>query len=147
MRDLKDGIRSLVRIDFFGHVHKHFRGSAAEERCANEAHVLKVLEERGCPFVPQLLEYNPEEVFIITTNCGRNADNITKAKADALFQKLEAEYGVRHGDAEPRNVTYSPKLGSFCLIDFELAEVLPWEKKESADPSEDEKPFCLELDD
>jgi hypothetical protein len=32
---------------------------------------------------------------------------------------------VRHLDAEPRNITYSDKMGRFCIIDFELAEILP----------------------
>ena len=32
---------------------------------------------------------------------------------------------MRHLDAEPRNITYSDKLGRFCIIDFELAEILP----------------------
>ena len=41
------------------------------------------------------------------------------------FAKLERDYGVRHLDAEPRNITYSDKLGCFCIIDFELAEILP----------------------
>jgi tRNA A-37 threonylcarbamoyl transferase component Bud32 len=49
----------------------------------------------------------------------------SKGKADQLFAKLEREYGIRHLDAEPRNITYSDKLGCFCIIDFELAEVLP----------------------
>jgi hypothetical protein len=50
---------------------------------------------------------------------------LSKAKSDKLFAKLEREYGVRHLDAEPRNITYSDKLGEFCIIDFELAEILP----------------------
>lgn len=126
MRDLKDGIRSLVRIDYFGHVHKYFRGTEAAERCANEAKVLKVLEERACPYVPRLLEHYPEGNYIVTSNCGKNADNISREKSDSLYQELEADFGIRHGDAEPRNITYNPRLGRFCIIDFELAEILPW---------------------
>jgi len=122
---LKDGIRSQVRIDFNGNVHKRLRGTGAAERYATEVAVLKVLMERGCPYVPQLLEEHPEELYFVTTNCGRPADQITKDKADRIFAKLEREYGVRHLDAEPRNITYSDKLGCFCVIDFELAEILP----------------------
>lgn len=125
MRELKDGIRSLVRIDFYGNVHKTFRGTDADKRSANEARVLKVLEERGCPYVPRLLEYIPEENYIVTTNCGRPADMISRRKSDELFEELKTTYGVIHDDPEPRNVTYSPKLGMFCVIDFELAQVLP----------------------
>ena len=112
---LKDGIRSNVRIDFYGNVHKRLRGTDADKRYATEVAVLKVLEERGCPYVPRLLEEHPEELYFVST----------KEKADKLFAKLEREYGVRHLDAEPRNITYSAQLGSFCIIDFELAEILP----------------------
>ena len=122
---LKDGIRSQVRIDFNGHVHKRLRGTDAEKRYATEVEVLKVLEQRGCPYVPRVLEEHPEELYFVSTNCGKPATQISKEKADKLFAKLEAEYGVRHLDAEPRNITYSDKLGCFCIIDFELAEILP----------------------
>ena len=139
MRDLKDGIRSLVRIDYFGHVHKHFRGTDAEARCANEAEVLKVLKERNCPFVPELLEYDPDKISIVTTNCGRNAENITREKSDSLFQELERDYGVRHGDAESRNITYNHRLGRFCIIDFELAEILPWSPPEKTEEKKEQE--------
>jgi hypothetical protein len=122
---LKDGIRSQVRIDFQGHVHKRFRGTGAAERYATEVASLKVLEQRGCPYVPRLLEEHPEELYFVSTNCGKPATQISKQKADKLFAKLERDYGVRHLDAEPRNITYSDKLGEFCIIDFELAEILP----------------------
>ncbi len=122
---LKDGIRSNVRIDFYGHVHKRLRGTDAENRYATEVAVLKVLEERNCPYVPRLLEEHPEELYFVSTNCGRPADQISKEKSAKLFAQLERDYGVRHLDAEPRNITYSDKLGCFCIIDFELAEILP----------------------
>jgi hypothetical protein len=123
---LKDGIRSTVRIDFHGNVHKRLRGTDAEQRYAMEVAVLKVLEERGCPYVPRLLAEYPEELYFVSTNCGKPATQISKEKSDQLFAKLERDYGVRHLDAEPRNITYSDKLGTFCIIDFELAEVLPF---------------------
>ena len=122
---LKDGIRSNVRIDFYGHVHKRFRGTDADKRYAMGVAVLKVLEERGCPYVPRLLEEYPEELYFVSTNSGKVATQISKGKADQLFAKLEREYGIRHLDAEPRNITYNDKLGCFCIIDFELAEILP----------------------
>ncbi len=125
LEPLKDGIRSQVRIDFYGNVHKRLRGTAADERYATEVAVLKVLEERGCPYVPRLLEEHPEENYFVSTNCGKPATQISKEKADALYAALERDYGVRHLDAEPRNITYSDKLGRFCIIDFELAEILP----------------------
>ncbi len=124
-KPLKDGIRSSVRIDFEGNVHKRLRGTDADKRYATEVKVLKVLEERGCPYVPRLLEEHPEELYFVSTNCGHLATQITKKKADKLFAKLEREYGVRHLDAEPRNITYDDKRGHFCVIDFELAEILP----------------------
>lgn len=125
LEPLKDGIRSLVRIDFYGNVHKRLRGTDADKRYATEVEVLKVLEKRGCPYVPRLLEEHPEELYFVSTNCGKLATQISKEKADKLFEKLEREYGVRHLDAEPRNITYNDKMGAFCIIDFELAEILP----------------------
>lgn len=122
---IKDGLRSHVRIDFYGNVHKRMRGSDVENRYATEVKVLKVLEERGCPYVPKVVEEHPEEFYFVSTNCGRPAPQITKEKADSLFAALERDYGVRHLDAEPRNITYSDKHGRFCIIDFELAEILP----------------------
>ena len=125
MKELKDGIRSLVRIDFQGHVHKQFRGTSADTRFANEVAVLKALEDRGAPNVPQLLGHDSDTLTIVTTNCGSPAPLITREKATALFQELEDKYGIKHDDPEPRNVTYSPHQGQFCLIDFELSEILP----------------------
>ena len=122
---LKDGLRSQVRVDIRGNVHKRFRGTDAEKRYATEVAVLKVLEERGCPNVPRLLEEHPEELYFVSTNCGRPVPQLRRERADELFAELECRYGVRHLDAEPRNVTYSDRLGCFCLIDFELAEILP----------------------
>ena len=132
MKELKDGIRSRVHIDFKGHVHKQFRGTDRDKRFANEVEVLKVLEERGCENVPRLLGHDPETLTLITTNCGAPAPLITKEKATALFDELEALYGIRHDDPEPRNVTYSQQLGRFCLIDFELSEILPEPVKPSS---------------
>ena len=90
-----------------------------------EVSVLKELEVRGCDYVPRLLEEHPEELYFVSTNCGKPADQISKEKSDQLFAILERDFGVRHLDAEPRNITYSANLGCFCIIDFELAEILP----------------------
>lgn len=125
MRELKDGLRAEVRLDWTNRVHKRFRGSGAEERYATEVKVLKVLEERGCPNVPHLLEEHPEELYFVTSSCGQPAHNISKRRAAELFAELEQKYGVRHLDAEARNITYDPHSGRFCIIDFELAEILP----------------------
>jgi len=125
VKELKDGIRSHVRIDFKGNVHKTFRGHHKAQRCENEVRILRALESRSCPYVPRLLEYYPEQHYIVTTNCGQPAPDISRPKSDILFADLESEYGVRHDDPEPRNVTYCQQLGRFCLIDFELATLLP----------------------
>ncbi len=125
MRDLKDGIRALVRLDFQGRVHKTFRGTDNDKRFEQECLVLKALEERGCDYVPRLLEAHPEELRIVTTSCGAPAPALSEKKAQSLFAALERDFGILHDDPFPRNVTYSPQLGRFCLIDFELATILP----------------------
>ncbi|HCC21424.1 MAG TPA: serine/threonine protein phosphatase [Verrucomicrobiales bacterium] len=124
MRPLKDGIRSLVKIDFYGNVHKYFRGTDKETRFATEIRILKSLEERGCKFVPKYIDSNESELHLVTSNCGAPAPDVSQKKCDQLFAKLETEFGVRHDDPFPRNVTYDAKIGQFCVIDFELATLL-----------------------
>jgi len=123
MNQVKDTLRATVRLGYDGRVHKQFRGPKAEERFATEVKVLRHLEERGCPFVPRLLEADPENLKIVTTNCGSRVDHLDDARCRELFDEL-LEYGVRHEDAEMRNVTYRQSDGRFCLIDFEFATVL-----------------------
>ena len=131
MRDVKDTLRALVRISYDGRVFKTFRGPKAEERFANEVRVLRYLEQRGCPFVPRLLESDPAELRIITTNCGARVEHLDEARTRELFAELE-KFGVRHEDADMRNVTYRQSDGRFCLIDFEFATILP-DAEKSAD--------------
>lgn len=124
MEQVKDTLRATVRIGFDGRVHKTFRGPKAEERFANEVRVLRHLEAQGCSFVPRLLESNPSKLSIITTNCGSRVDHLDEERMRELYTELH-KYGVRHDDAEMRNVTYRRSDGRFCLIDFEFATILP----------------------
>lgn len=123
MRDAKDTLYAKVHITFDGSVHKTFRGPMRKERFENEVRVLKFLEAKGCEFVPKLLEFNDDELKIITTNVGTIVDRMSTEKQDKLFAELES-YGVQHDDAAIRNVTYNSRLGRFCVIDFEFATIL-----------------------
>jgi tRNA A-37 threonylcarbamoyl transferase component Bud32 len=124
MLDVKDTARALVRISYDGRVFKSFRGPKAAERFANEVKILRHLEARGCPFVPRLLEADPTQLRMVTTNCGSRVEHLDEARARELFAQLEP-YGVRHDDPDKRNVTYRQSDGQFCLIDFEFATLLP----------------------
>ena len=123
MTVVKDTLRAIVRVGYDGRVYKTFRGPKAEERFANEVRVLKYLEERGCPFVPRLLEHDPDQLKIVTTSCGTRVDHLDAERTRELFEEL-LQYGVRHDDADVRNVTYRRSDGRFCLIDFEFATIL-----------------------
>lgn len=123
MHEVKDTARALVRIGYDGRVHKSFRGHQAQERFKNEVLVLKYLENRGCPFVPRLLEVDPEALKIVTDNCGTRVDHLNEERMKELFAELET-YGVRHDDAFMRNITYRASDGRFCIIDFEFATLL-----------------------
>lgn len=133
MRELKDGLRSHVRLDWNNQVHKTFRGSDALVRYQTEIAALKTLEARGCPNVPRLLQENPDELCFVSTSCGESAPSITSKKVAQLFADLEINYGVRHLDPERRNITYDSHRGGFCIIDFELCEILP--EPQTQDPS------------
>lgn len=124
MLTLKDTKRATVRLTFDGRVIKDYHGPKAEERFTNEVKILRFLETRGCPFVPKLLESDPERLRIVTSSCGSRVDYLDEKRTKDLFAELEA-YGVRHDDPEMRNVTYREKDGRFCVIDFEFAIILP----------------------
>ncbi len=123
MHEMKDTARALVRIGYDGRGHKTFRGHQARERFDHEVRVLRHLEQRGCTFVPRLLEVEPEQLKIVTTNCGSRVDHLNADRQKELFAELE-QYGVRHEDRELRNITYRASDGRFCLIDFEFATLL-----------------------
>jgi tRNA A-37 threonylcarbamoyl transferase component Bud32 len=123
MHEIKDTARALVRIGYDGRVHKSFRGHQAKERFENEVRVLKYLEARGCNFVPRVLEIEPENLKITTTNCGKIVDHLNEERMKELYAEVES-FGVRHEDPYLRNVTYRVSDGRFCLIDFEFATIL-----------------------
>lgn len=123
MQEVKDTARALVRIGYDGRVHKTFRGHLARERFQHEVRVLRRLEERGCTFVPRLIEVDPENLKIVTTHCGRRVDSLNPERQKEIFAELE-KYGVRHEDRDLRNITYRIADGRFCIIDFEFATLL-----------------------
>ena len=124
---VKDTLRATVRIGYDGRVYKQFRGPKARERFENEVRVLTYLEQRQCPFVPRLLESDPGELRIVTTSCGNRVEHLDEERTRELFMELY-QYGVRHDDAEVRNVTYRQTDGRFCIIDFEFATIIGEEK-------------------
>jgi tRNA A-37 threonylcarbamoyl transferase component Bud32 len=123
MQEMKDTARAMVRIGFDGRVHKTYRGTRARERFEHELRVLKHLEERGCTFVPRVLEADAENLKLVTTNCGGRVDHMGEERQKEIFAELE-QYGVRHEDRALRNITYRTSDGRFCIIDFEFATLL-----------------------
>jgi tRNA A-37 threonylcarbamoyl transferase component Bud32 len=124
MLKVKDTLRATVHLSFDGRVFKAYHGPDAPTRFANEVRVLRHLAARGCNWVPRLLEADAKNLRIVTTNCGARVEHIDSDRARQLFAELE-EFGVRHEDADPRNITYRFSDGRFCLIDFEFATILP----------------------
>jgi len=117
---MKNTPRSTVHIGFDGRVHKRFSGKYAQERFENEVRILRYLEKQGCEFVPRVLHDESEELYLVTSNVGAIVQSISSSKLKGLFTELES-FGVIHDDPFARNVTYSPQLGRFCIIDFEFA--------------------------
>ncbi|HEY1663989.1 MAG TPA: serine/threonine protein phosphatase [Verrucomicrobiae bacterium] len=124
MLKVKDTLRSTVHLTYDGRVIKVYHGPKADERFANEIRVLRHLEAAGCGFVPRLLESDEKKLRIITSNCGSRVDHLDAERTRELFSELE-KFGVRHDDADMRNVTYRLADGRFCVIDFEFATILP----------------------
>lgn len=124
MLRVKDTLRSTVHLTFDGRVIKTYHGPDAQTRFDTEVKVLRFLEEKGCPFVPRLLEADPTKIRITTSNCGVRVEHLDEERRKELFQELE-QYGVRHDDPDQRNVTYRQTDGRFCIIDFEFATLLP----------------------
>jgi len=124
MLKVKDTLRATVHLSFDGQVLKAYHGPDASKRFANEVRVLRHLAARGCNWVPRLLEADEKNLRIVTTNCGARVEHIDAERARQLFAELE-KFGVRHDDADPRNITYRFSDGRFCLIDFEFATILP----------------------
>ena len=124
MLQVKDTLRATVNLTFDGRVIKVYHGPNAEERFNNEVRVLRHLTARGCNFTPNLLEADPTQLRIVTTNCGSRVEHLDEQRRQELFSELE-DYGVRHDDPDMRNVTYRQSDGRFCIIDFELATILP----------------------
>jgi len=124
MLKVKDTLRATVNLTFDGRVIKVYHGPDAQARFAKEVAVLRHLEARGCSFVPRLLEVDPAQLKIVTTNCGTRVEHLDDQRARELFAELET-FGVRHDDPDPRNITYRQSDGRFCIVDFELATLLP----------------------
>lgn len=124
MLKVKDTLRATVHLTFDGRVIKAYHAAKARERFENEVRMLQLLEARGCPFVPRLLEADEAKLQVITTNCGTRVDRLDEKRMKEIFDELE-KFGVRHDDPDIRNVTYRFSDGRFCVIDFEFATLLP----------------------
>lgn len=124
MLQVKDTLRATVHLSFDGRVFKTYHGADAQTRFDNETRVLRLLEARGCAFVPRLLDADPVKLRICTSNCGTRVEHLDDQRAKELFAELE-QFGVRHDDPDIRNVTYRQSDGRFCVIDFEFATILP----------------------
>lgn len=123
MEEAKNTARAVVHIGYDGRVHKYFKGPQARERYENEVRVLRFLEAHSCSFVPKIVENDDRKLYLVTTSCGARVDHMSDKKKEQIFAELE-QFGVRHDDAEVRNITYSSLLGRFCVIDFEFATIL-----------------------
>lgn len=121
---VKDTLRATVKLTYDGRVVKAYHGPEAHARFLHEVEILRLLEARGCKFVPRLLETNEQELYIVTTSCGARVEHLDAERMRQLFAELE-KFGVHHDDPDMRNVTYRQTDGRFCLVDFEFATILP----------------------
>jgi len=127
------GLRTRVVLADDLYIMKTFIGKKAEERFRNECSVLSYLNQRGCPFVPKVLECDEETLTVKIDYCGEpflksketeEYKKIIEKRIFALFEELEKVYNVKHNDKELRNANIN-KNGEIFIIDFELSEVIP----------------------
>ena len=124
MEVLKDDERSIVHVMDDGNVHKQFKHIDEEDtlkRFNNEVNVLRFLEEKGCDFVPRLIDVNEDELSIVMTHCGGGVNRLSNKRFQEIFKKLET-YGIRHHDMRFPNITY--KNRKFFVIDFEKSSFI-----------------------
>ena len=124
MQKVKDTLRATVNLSYDGRVFKIYHGPDAEKRFANEVRILRHLEARGCDFVPRLLEADAKQLRIITTNCGSRVEHLDRTGHEGIVCGTGKIWrpARRPGHAQ-RDLPLSD--GRFCLIDFELATILP----------------------
>jgi hypothetical protein len=130
MLQVKDTLRSTVkRLSFDGRAFKTYHGPDALD-------ALNAKEVRGVApswkltdvgFVPQA----PRRRFATSS---RSSPATAASRVEHLDDKRSpagtvrrnwSPYGVRHDDPDMRNVTYRQSDGRFCIVDFELATILP----------------------
>ncbi len=109
-------------------MYKTYHGPGqARARFTNEVRILRHLEARGWRgSSPACSKPIPSSFQIITTNCSiapRGASGRGTPGRNCLPNW--STFGVRHDDADMRNVTYRQSDGRFCVIDFELAAITP----------------------
>jgi hypothetical protein len=71
-----------------------------------------------------VIEVYPEELRLVTSNCGQRVEHISEKRVRELYSDLEQQFQVRHDDPYARNITYRTSTGDLCLIDFEFATIL-----------------------
>ena len=135
MDQVKDTLRATVRLSYDGRVFKTFRGPHARERFENEGRVLRHLEVRGCPFVPRLLEADPETLRIVTTNCGTRVERIDPPRRG----NLRVAVPLRRAPRRRRDAQHhlQPRTGNFCVIDFEFARIFDGPTPPPPQPADD----------
>lgn len=121
---LSDSIKSIISFRPDNTVVKRYIGEGNRILFENEIKILRFLEEKGCDFVPKIISVDSEKLMFVMDNCGVRARNLTKEIQDQLFLDLEKKYGVKHNDADPRNVVYNIINNRFYIIDFELSTII-----------------------
>ena len=73
--------------------------------------------------ITQVIGYVPIQPMFAGHVIGIRDGHVIGTRINEGFAELE-QYGVRHEDAQVRNITYDQRQGRFCIIDFEFATIL-----------------------
>jgi hypothetical protein len=119
MQEAKDTRRALVHIGLRWAGAQDLSAVIWPANASKTKSVCCAIWRRAAANLSPVLEADPENLKMITTNCGSRVDHMARTAMKELFAELE-QYGVRHDDPFLRNITYRFSDGRFCVIDFEF---------------------------
>mgnify|MGYP001172210959 FL=1 len=99
----------------------------------NELFIYLLAKQKNISFIPKLIDYNCDKLYIKTENVGISlqdyCDNYGCAFDDSFIPKIKIMYdrfiklGYFHNDLRLKNIIINPNTKKLYLIDFEFTDI------------------------